>query len=249
MVSLTDFQGFRGRQEQELTGKFGPSIITHTLAANPIQILLVYDHQIVLESLALLLSRLTGVSLAGKLSNDREALQLLQNQQVDIILTNLQRDDHTGIDLCLRIQQIHPNCQVIFLIMAENIRLLREAIRSGAAGLLSRHASQDELVHTLQTVASGKKYFSEATVLALIQASQEDDQSKPANPMASLTPREIEVLRLVGQEYSTAEIADQLCLSLSTIESNRRSLMQKLGVKSAVGLGIYAATRGLVDGR
>ncbi|MCY7352774.1 MAG: response regulator transcription factor [Cytophagaceae bacterium] len=216
---------------------------------NTIRTFLVDDHQIILDSLALLLAQIDFVELIGKTTDGRQALQWLQTEEVDLVITDLFMPEFSGTDLCLHIREKYPQCRVLFLTMAEDATQIREAIRAGAAGYVTKRADQVEFEHAIRTVSAGKKYYSEATVMSLSQDPTEDQNEKLPNLIASLSPREIEILRLVGQEYTTVEIADRLCLGVSTIESHRSSLMQKLHLKSGVGLGIFAATHGLLTKR
>lgn len=212
----------------------------------PIRVLLADDHQILAESLAFLLATVPQIIIVGKAMDGRQVLSFLELNEVDVVLADIQMPPPNGIDLCLKIKERQPTCSVLILSMFETPELIRDAIRAGAMGYVSKKTDQSELVHAITTVASGHKYFSESVVLRLASLPTEDEAVPKAHEIATLSAREIEVLRLVAQELSTKEIADRVYLSVSTVESYRRSLMQKLDVKSAVGLGIFATKHGLL---
>lgn len=212
-----------------------------------IKILLVDDHQVLLDSLHLLLSTIPAVEVVGKLNDSRLVLEFLEKNEVDLVLSDLHMPHTSGIDLVLKIKQQFQHVRVILLTMAEDAFHIKEAIRVGVCGYILKKSGKDEIEKALATVMSGKKYFSEAVVDELAANPGEDLNNANPKTIEHLTQREIDVLRLIALEKKSNEIAEILFISLPTVESHRSSLMRKLGVKSAIGMVKYAIKHGLID--
>jgi DNA-binding NarL/FixJ family response regulator len=213
----------------------------------PIRILLADDHQIMLDSLSNLLNTIKEIEVVGKVINGKLVLELLEHTEADLLITDLSMPECGGIELCTQMRQRFPQVKILMLTMADDIQNIRAAIRAGAMGYLLKRAGLDELKKAIFSLQNNQKYFSDEVITELVSGSGENTeifQSKPAIP---LTEREIEVLRLIAQEYSTPQIADKLFISVSTVETHRLRMSQKIGVKGAVGLVLYAMKHGLLD--
>lgn len=213
----------------------------------PICILLIDDHQIILDSLKLLFSSIEGVNIVGTLTDSRKALDFLKVHEVDLVVSDLHIPHLSGIDLTLQIKQAHPQTKVLLLTMAEDAPTIREAIKAGINGYVLKRAGRSELEKTIKNVMMGKRYYSEEVIDELTHAPTQDANEDHPDTLLHLTSREIEILKLIGQENSTSEIASKLCISIPTVETHRRSLMQKLNVKSVVGMVKYAMKHGLAE--
>lgn len=131
--------------------------------------------------------------------------------------------------------------------MAEDAPHIREAIKAGVSGYLLKKTNKEELTLAIGQIMAGKKFFSQDVIDEL--TANADDDGNNANPatIQHLTEREIEILKLIALEYSSNEIAEKLFITISTVETHRRNLFQKLNVKSAIGLTKYALKHGLVE--
>jgi DNA-binding NarL/FixJ family response regulator len=209
---------------------------------SPTRILLVDDHEVVLDSLSLMLGALTGVTIVGTCTSVSAALAFLAHQPIDVLITDLQMPGQSGLHLTQQARKLCPSLKILLLTMSDDVRSIREAVRMGAQGYVLKRAKSDELEQAIQTVMAGQTHFS-TDVLHLLT----DDDTDAANPLTTLTEREIEVIKLIAAEKSSQQIADTLFLSVPTIETHRRHLFQKLNVKSVVGLVRFAFRHGLTS--
>lgn len=212
------------------------------------RLLLVDDHQIILDSLSLLFSSIPNIEVAGIVNESRKVKAFLENNKVDIVITDLNMPQMSGIDLTLQIKEFYPKVKVLLLTMVEDAPHIREAIKAGVNGYVLKKAGKDELENAVLSLIDGKKYYSEAVIDELAATSDDEDLNE-AQPktMLYLTSREIEILKLVAQELPSNKIANKLFISMATVETHRRNLMQKLGSKTSIGLVKYAIKHGLVE--
>lgn len=206
------------------------------------RLLLVDDHQLILDSLQTLFASIIGVQVVGTASDSRRVADLLARTETDVLLCDLHMPHLSGIDLALQLRKTHPMVKVLLLTMAEDAKTIREAVRAGAAGYVLKRAGRDELEKAVTTVMKGQRYFSSEVMEQLAQLEETGEQ----NPLAALTGREVDVLKLIADENPTHQIAEKLFISVPTVETHRRHLMQKLGVKSVVGMVKFAMKHGLV---
>ncbi|HEV7380307.1 MAG TPA: response regulator transcription factor [Dyadobacter sp.] len=210
------------------------------------RVLLIDDHQIVLDSLSLLLSSFEGLSIAGAYTDGRQALQYYKEYGADIVITDMRMPEFSGVEVCEAIRRYDPEVKVIMLTMVEDVKQIREAIKAGVNGYVLKMADADELSLAIRTVLDGRRYYSDDVVIELAVGKDESLTTKPGT-FAKLTLRELEILRLVGKEMSTNEIAEKLFISVPTVETHRRNLMQKIGAKSVVGMVLFAVKHDLLD--
>lgn len=210
------------------------------------RILLVDDHQIVLDSLSWLLASFDQIEVVGKFTDGNAALKYYREQSADLIITDMRMPIMDGMQLCLEARKINPKAKLLMLTMIEDAKQIREAVKIGVNGYLLKMADADELLSAIRSILEGKRYFSDEVVVELALERNEALNSK-LGAFASLTIREVEILRLVGKEMSTNQIAEKLFISVPTVETHRRNLMQKIGAKSVVGLVLFAVKHDLLD--
>ena len=218
-----------------------------TLAPIMIRVLIADDHMIVAESLSILIDTMDGIEVVGTANNGWQVLTFLETNDLDIVLTDLHMPLMNGIETTIRIREKYPNVRVMLLTMSEEASVIKEALVAGVDGYILKSAERKELERAIKTVASGQKFFSDAVVMRLAQIPNLNTSNGKDNVAEhiSLTPREIEVMRLVIQDLSNSEIAEKIFISISTVETHRRNLMKKLGVNSALGLMRWAMKHGL----
>ncbi|WP_435357767.1 response regulator [Emticicia sp. SJ17W-69] len=212
-----------------------------------IKILLIDDHQVLLDSLRLLFNSIENVEVVGTLNDSRKVPHFLNDVDVDILVSDLHMPFFSGIDLALQLKKTHPNLKILLLTMAEDARHIREALRAGVHGYILKKTGKEELHMAILKLMDGKKYYSEAVIEELAATADEDYNDARPETIEHLTAREIEILKLITQEQSTVEIAEKLFISISTVETHRANLMKKLNVKSAIGMVKFAIKHGLVD--
>lgn len=211
------------------------------------KVLLVDDHQMILESLKLLFRRIPEVEIVATTDNSRKVLSMLANESIDLVVLDFNMPYLSGVDLTLQIRQHYPSIRILMLTMVEEAIHIREAIRAGVHGYILKKSDPEELERAIQQVMEGKRYFSPVIVDELMAQPGEDWNNAQPTTIQNLTEREIEVLKLIAMEFSSPEIAEKLYISLSTVETHRRNLFHKLNVKSAIGLTKYALKHGLVE--
>ena len=211
------------------------------------KILLIDDHQVILESLKLLFRSIENIEVVGTLNDSRLVNAFLENNAVDLVISDFHIPYLSGVDLTLQIRKNHSHIKVMLLTMAEDAPHIREAIKAGVSGYLLKKTNKEELTLAIGQIMAGKKFFSQDVIDEL--TANADDDGNNANPatIQHLTEREIEILKLIALEYSSNEIAEKLFITISTVETHRRNLFQKLNVKSAIGLTKYALKHGLVE--
>lgn len=218
----------------------------NTHLTTPVRLLIVDDHQIVLDSLRMLFDTIENISVLMTFTDSRNVLAYLENHDVDIVISDLHMPHLSGIDLTLVLRARFPNLKILLLTMAEDATHIREAIKAGINGYILKKSGREELEKAIYTLMTGRKYYSEAVIEELSFSATDDLNDSQPNTILHLTSREIEVIKLIANEFSSNEIAKVLCISMPTVESHRRNLMQKLNVKSIAGVVKYAMRHGLV---
>ena len=208
-----------------------------------VRILLVDDHDILMDGIASLLNEAQHLKVIGKASSVDIAEELVRQLRPDVVLTDISMGERTGLDLTRFITQQFPLVKVIVLTMHDNAQHISALLEAGAMGYLLKSAKQDELVMAIKQVMAGQQYIQHSIAASYSRTLQ---QQQLAEKQSQLTPREVEIIRLIAQELTTAEISRQLFLSEFTVETHRKNIIRKTGVKSVVGLLNYAREHGLI---
>lgn len=209
------------------------------------RIILVDDHHLFGQSLYSLLIQMPDVQHITVFKRGQEVLDFLENNEADMVLSDLQMPEMNGIELTAQIHQHFPEVRVLILTIDDEPYKIRQAIAAGASGYLLKDTDRAELEEAIRKLYQKLPYYSEK-VLKII-TTNENNNYLINSELSQISTREIEVLKLVAMEYSTNEIADKLFVSVNTIESHRKSLMKKLDVKNVVGLIKFAMRHKLVD--
>lgn len=211
-----------------------------------IQVFVVDDHPLVIDGIYQMAAEEADIVVTGNASCGKDALSWLEDQQVDVIILDIGLPDMDGIQLCKRITQQFPSIHIIGLTSYDQISFTKELLRAGAKGYLYKSVNRDELLKAIRTVASGEQYLTPNALSKLIgNSSKEAAQTRGFIPR--LTRREKEVLQLIVEEYTNQEIADRLCISVSTVETHRMNACTKLGVRNTAGLVRKALQYGLIS--
>jgi DNA-binding NarL/FixJ family response regulator len=216
-----------------------------------IRILLVDDHKMIRDGIRALLHDTTEIVIADEAENGREALELLRGGElkVDLIVMDVRMPEMNGIEATKIIAEEFPAIPVLSLSMHDEVEYISKMLQAGASGYLLKNAGKVELVMALKKVAAGEKYFSSEVSYAMMMNYISGDGKKDRGPRENvqLTKREEEIIKLIASEMTNQEIADKLNISLRTVDTHRRNLLQKLGVKNTAGLVRYAIQNGLID--
>lgn len=205
------------------------------------------DHEMYLEGLALLLKKQGDINIAGTALNAQNLLQDLPDTNIDILLLDVHLPDMDEEELLKRIRTIKPSVKIIYLTLMRGTRYVHKLLKHKVQGYILKNASVDELLKAMQVVAEGGSYFSKEIDILSDSDFRTTLTLDDKNATEILSKREVEVLQLVCKEYSNAEIAEKLFLSISTVETHRKNLIAKLGVNNTVGLVKFALRNKLID--
>ena len=212
------------------------------------RILLVEDHTLLREGLRSLLAADPHFEVVGEAGDGLEAIAQARRLEPDLVIMDLSMPKMTGLEALREITRQHPKIKTIALTMHNSEEHLRDALRAGAAGYVLKTVSHSELIGAVRSVLAGQRYLSPQMAKPVIDGYLEKARSPELTAWDSLTAREREVLKMIAEEYKSREIADQLCISQSTVEKHRVNLMRKLDLHSVSGVTAYAAKRGLISG-
>jgi len=210
-------------------------------------VLLVDDHKIMRDGIRAILRHSEEFTIIGEADNGSEAVQICRRKKPEIVLMDIGLPGLNGIEATQEILRHVPDTRVIILSMYDDEHSVVSAIRSGARAFVLKRASDNDLVDALRTVAKGGSYLSPQVSDRLLHRIQRGDlESKPASSaLDGLSPRELQVLRLVAEGKTSKEIAVMLDLGLQTVRSYRKTMMKKLGVNNVAGLTQLALSAGL----
>lgn len=226
-----------------------------------IRVLAVDDQRVVREGLAMLLGLLPDVEVVGTAADGEEALTLAGELRPDVILMDLRMPRVDGVEATRRLRASHPEIKVVVLTTYADDRSVIDALRAGALGYLTKDAGADEIRQALQRVASGQASLDPAVQMHLVEAiattataatvtaatTTDATSAPPASQLPDgLTPREAEVLGLIGAGLSNTEIAAQLFVSEATVKSHVNHMLPKIGARDRAQAVGYAYRHGLV---
>jgi DNA-binding NarL/FixJ family response regulator len=212
--------------------------------AETIKILLVDDHDIVMDGIASILNEVPHLQVVGKATSAAIAEGLIRRYRPDLVLTDISMGKVTGLALTEWIMQQFPATKIIVLTMHDGLQHITEMLEAGAMGYLLKNIKQEELLAAIESVAAGRPYIQHSLAPSYARSLR---QRQAAEKQSPLSPREIEILRLVAQDMTSAQISRQLFLSVYTIETHRKNIVRKTGVKSVIGLVNYAREQGLLS--
>lgn len=206
------------------------------------------DHEIFVKGLAKLLVFEQGFTMVGYALSGQELLEKLPVTAIDVLLLDVQLPDMDAEDLIKAIRRNYPDLKIIYLTLLRGTRYVHKLQKYHIQGYILKNAPVEELISAIHIVAQGKTYFSKEIDIA---GHEEDHKSTiivdESKVEEILTKREIEVLKMVCHEYSSADIAAKLFLSVSTVDTHRKNIMIKLGVNNTVGLVKYALSNNLIN--
>jgi len=209
------------------------------------RILITDDHAIVRTGLRTLLTAEPGMELVGEASGGFEAIELAEKVRPEILLLDLSMPDLDGIQVTRALKAKLPDLRILILTVHEDQALLREAIRAGASGYIVKRAAESELISAINVVMRGDMYVDPSLMRGLLVDSV-PPASQPNKAAEQLTPREVQVLKLIVQGYTNRQVGAELNISVRTVEGHRANLAGKLGLQSRVDLVRYAREHGLL---
>ena len=204
------------------------------------------DHAVVRAGLRALLQDTPQLELIAEASGGVEALELVKKLQPEILVLDLSMPDMDGISVTRQLKELHLITRVLILTVHEDEALLKEAIQAGASGYILKQAAESELVSAIQVILRGDLYVDPSLLRSLLN---EQVKTQPVHTgiVEPLTPREVDVLKLIVEGHTNRQIAEHLSISVRTVEGHRANLSEKLGLHSRVELVRYAKEHGLID--
>jgi len=209
-----------------------------------IRVLIADDHAVVAEGLRHLIEAERDIEVVACVGDGRVAVQQARELQPDVIIMDLSMPELNGADATRAILERDPRCRVIVLSMYAQREYVRRALKAGAAGYVVKRSAAKEVVEAIRAVHAGQRYLSPRVADVVL-----DDYSneKQDDPLARLSAREREVLQLLAEGRTGAQIAERLSLSQKTVETYRARLVEKLGIRDLAGLVRFAIQKGLVS--
>ena len=213
-----------------------------------LRIVLVEDHTILREGLRALLSADPNFEIIGEAQNGREAVRCVEKLEPDLLLMDLSMPRMSGMEAIREIKRRYPEVKIIALTVHKTEEYLLTTLKAGADGYVLKDATHEELVMAIKNVMRGKSYLSPGVSEKVIEGYLSGRESnRSASPWETLSQREREVLKLIAEGFKNKEIAEDLCISLKTVEKHRANLMKKLDLHNAAALTVYAVQKGLVN--
>jgi DNA-binding NarL/FixJ family response regulator len=211
------------------------------------RVVIAEDHAILRQGLRSMLNNDQELEVVGEAEDGLEAIRLIKETEPDLAILDLSMPKMSGISVILEVKKTCPDTHVLALTMHREEDYILQAFQSGADGYCLKSSDFEELLMAIKAVLSGKQYVSPDISGKVLEGYLESQRTiRKKSSWETLTVREKEVLKLVGEGYQNKEIANYLCISVKTVEKHRANIMQKLDVHTASALTAYAIEKGLV---
>lgn len=213
-----------------------------------IKVFLADDHQVLIDGMKIVLNAHKNYDVVGFASNGDGLIDKVCEKNAEILIMDINMPEKDGIEVLKEFQERGYCCKVIVLSSYDDITLIKEVLRLGAKGYLSKDCAGENIIEAIETVYQGKDYYSQNISRKIFDSfSGRETLQESDKIIMQLSDRELEVLKLIVEEYSNKEISDALCISMSTVETHRKNLIKKLNVKNTIGLVKYAIKNKLVE--
>jgi DNA-binding NarL/FixJ family response regulator len=209
-----------------------------------IKVLIVDDHQMFLEGLTALLQDIDAIYITGTATDGNEALVALENKSVDVVIMDISMPGMDGIELNNQIKKRYPKVKTLILSTHSDSKMIERLIKDNANGYLLKNAEKNELLEAIYSLGRDENYFSEEVKEKYMNSRFSQKSEQDIDPQ--LSKREIEIMKFIVAEYTTQEIADKLFISQHTVNSHRKNLLSKLGLKNIAGIVKYALENKIV---
>jgi len=207
--------------------------VRHDAAAPRSAVLIVDDHPIVRQGLTLLINREPDLAVCGDAEEAASALSRIEELKPDLIVVDISLNGPDGLDLLKSIRARDPNLPVLILSMLDESLYAERALRAGANGYIMKQEATDRVLVAIRRILAGEIYVSDRIANRMLHRFAGGVQIEDRSPIADLTDRELEVFRLIGEGHGTRQIAEQLHISVKTVESYQAHIKEKLSLKNA----------------
>jgi DNA-binding NarL/FixJ family response regulator len=198
-----------------------------------IKVFLVDDHPIVRDGLKTLIERRENYEVCGEAENAKGALRGVQESDPDVVITDITLKESDGLELTKDLKARHPDLPVIVLSIHEESTYAERALRAGAQGYLMKEVASENVMEALETVLQGELYISDTMSKRFLHKMVGDRTKEIQSPVESLSDRELEIFKLIGQGFKASQIAERLHLSVKTVETYRARIKEKLDLADA----------------
>lgn len=214
-----------------------------------IRIHLADDHQILIDGIRTLLHTIPIFEVVGFSLNGSSIFNEVTDNKSDILILDINMPEKDGIEVIKEFSEKGFPCKVIILSSHDDLRIIKEVMKLGASGYLTKKCAGENIVEAIQTVSRGEEYFCKSVREKIFSTVTKDNPKlnrQESNPNSILTERELEIITLISLEYSGKEISDRLFISTNTVETHRKNIMKKLDAKNSISLVKYALRNNLV---
>ena len=210
------------------------------------KLLLCDDHPLVIEGLRLILKDEEQYEIVGEAANGKEAIEFIKENEVDLLMMDINMPVLNGLEACKIINAKFPKIKIVMLSMLNDLHIVKHLFQHGAMAYMMKNAGHEEIVDTLNQVVQGKKVFDNEILIEILALKKSKAKAKSQSLFPKLSRREKEILGLIIKEYTTAEIASELFIGFGTVETHRRNMLNKLGLRNTAGLVRTALEFGLL---
>ncbi|GGG54731.1 response regulator transcription factor [Hymenobacter glacieicola] len=215
-----------------------------------IRIALADDHAIIRDGIRALLSGEDDLQVVAEASNGRQLLALLPTVEVDVVLLDINMPEMDGYETLQQLRKHYPQVQVLILSMLSHEEYINRMLEAGALGYVLKNVGKAEIHFAIRAVAEGRQFLCTELGIELLHKLRSRGEKAPVagenKAVCTLSRRETEVLRLIGEGFTTGEIAEKLFTSKRTIETHRQNIIEKTQVRNTAALIKYAVTQGLL---
>ena len=197
------------------------------------QVFIVDDHPIVRQGLALLINREPDLAVCGDAEEASSALRRIEDMKPDLVVVDISLNGPDGLDLLKNIRSHHPNLPVLILSMLDESLYAERSLRAGASGYIMKQEATERVLVAIRRILGGEIYVSDRMANRMLHRFVGGGQVEHRSPIADLTDRELEVFRLIGEGHGTRQIAEDLHISVKTVESYQAHIKEKLSLKNA----------------
>ena len=214
-----------------------------------IRIHLADDHQVLIDGLSNLLQTVSNFEVAGTSLDGTTVYDDVVNDKADVLILDISMPKKDGIETLKEFNEKQLPCNVIILSSYDDLKIIKEVMKLGAKGYLTKNCAGENIIEAVEAVYQGQEYFSDAVRQKIFNTFKDNPKLNPnaiiENPL--LSPRELEIIVLIALEYSGKEISEKLFISAHTVETHRKNIMKKLNIKSTIGLVKYALKNNLIN--
>lgn len=219
-----------------------------TFPMKKIKVLIADDHEILRYGISTYLSSADDIEVVGEASTGEECLKLFKKKQPDVCVLDISMPRKDGIETTMAIRETDPDVKILILSMHVDKKILQKVLEAGIDGYLLKNTEKSDLLQGIRSISRGQQVFSGSISRLITNSFVDKGKSGTTNPAAkNITKRELEVLQLIVQGYTSQVIAEKLFISPRTVDTHRANLMQKLEINNTAGLVRYAMEHDLVS--